>query len=320
MDRGWPVRVVPDFFDGALEMRAAFEGRFEAPKRLEPDRFVWDFWHVADQYTYVLTPAQSFFPRALFTRFAVRLGMWGRDHLGCPRINTSWLSYYVDGCRQELHTDVPHGPWAYIFSLTDWDRRGFSGGETLLLEPWCLEYWRRYDPTRASELSSLVRLIPTHFNQLTVLDPRIPHGVRPVEGTRDPLRSRVVLHGWFEEPTLTLSPSLESVGCADLAADRLAGLKERLRDFNDVAGLMSSRIRVGTEGAVVDLTVLSDTLVSRSGDAAALDAARRIVRAHLGDLRFPALEAPGWAIVPVRLPLERRTDADEARDGRRKVE
>jgi hypothetical protein len=303
MDEAWPVRVVPDFFDGAPEMRAVFEARFAEPRRVRPDRFVWDFWHVAEQYTYIRTSAQDFFPRSLFTRLVVRLERWGRDHLGCPRIRTSWLSYYVDGCRQELHADVPHGPWAYIFSLTDWDHRGFSGGETLLLEPWCLEYWRHHGPAESPELSSLVRLIPPHFNQLTVLDPRIPHGVRQVEGTRDPVRSRVVIHGWFEEPTLTLSPSLQGAGCAAAGSAALAALKERVRDLDGVAGLISSRVRVDTTGAVVDLVVLSDTLVSRSGDAAAPEAARRIVRAHLGDLRFPPLGAPGWAIVPVRLPV-----------------
>ena len=49
-------------------------------------------------------------------------------------------------------------------------------------------------------MSDLVTLVPPHFNQLTVFDPRLPHGVRTVEGTRDPRRSRLVLHGWFTQP------------------------------------------------------------------------------------------------------------------------
>ncbi len=301
MDRGWPVRIAPDFFDGAREMREAFEERFRDPRHLRPDRFAWDFWHVADQYTYLRTSAQRFFSRPLFTRFAIRLSMWGRDHLGCPRIQAPWLSYYVDGCRQELHTDVPHGPWAYIFSLTDWEHRRFRGGETLLLEPWCLEYWRHYDVARSSELSSLVRLIPARFNQLTVLDPRIPHGVRRVEGTQDPLGSRVVLHGWFEEPTLTLSPSLEQAGGAAVVSATLGALEERLDAIRDVAGLVSARVRVDAGGAVEEIAVLTDTLVSRRMDATGPEAVRRLVRAGLAGLRFPPPGAPGWAIVPVRL-------------------
>ena len=46
-----------------------------------------------------------------------------------------------------------------------------------------------------------VSLVQPRFNRLTVFDGRYPHGVRPVEGTRDPLKARLVLHGWFTEPT-----------------------------------------------------------------------------------------------------------------------
>ena len=45
-----------------------------------------------------------------------------------------------------------------------------------------------------------VTLVEPRFNRLTVFDGRYPHGVRVVEGTRDPVKSRVVLHGWFTEP------------------------------------------------------------------------------------------------------------------------
>ena len=46
-----------------------------------------------------------------------------------------------------------------------------------------------------------VSSVQPRFNRLTVFDGRYPHGVRPVEGTRDPLKARLVLHGWFTEPT-----------------------------------------------------------------------------------------------------------------------
>jgi Rps23 Pro-64 3,4-dihydroxylase Tpa1-like proline 4-hydroxylase len=45
------------------------------------------------------------------------------------------------------------------------------------------------------ELPQLLTLVEPHFGQLTVFDPRFPHGVRPVHGTKDPQRSRLVLHG-----------------------------------------------------------------------------------------------------------------------------
>jgi hypothetical protein len=285
------------------DSRHAFESRFGAPRGGARERFVWDFWHVPDQYTYVRTFAQSFFPAPLFTRFVERLRAWGRVHLGCPRILSPWLSYYVDGCRQELHTDVPHGPWAYVFSLTRWEERGFTGGETMLLDPRVLEYWRHYDPGRSTELASLVRLIEPRFSQLTVFDPRIPHGVRAVEGTRDPTRSRVVLHGWFEAPALTLSPSLEDAGGMPAAREAAADLATALAGSDSVTGLLSARVQVAVDGAVTDVTVLSDTTVSRTGESAGPGLARRAVLDRLGRLRFPALGEPGWAIVPVQLPV-----------------
>jgi hypothetical protein len=296
---------VSDFFDEAGAMRTAFEARFSAPRGGARERFVWDFWHVPDQYTYVRTFAQSFFPAPLFARFVERLRAWGRDHLGCPRILSPWLSYYVDGCRQELHTDVPHGPWAYVFSVTRWEERGFSGGETMLLDPDVLEYWRHYDPSRSTELPALVRLIEPRFNQLTVFDPRIPHGVRAVEGTRDPVRSRVVLHGWFESPTLALAPALEAAGGMPVARAALTALATALPGPDTVIGLLSARVLVGGDGAVRDVVVLSDTLVPRTGDPLAAEAARRLVLDRLRDLRFPATGETAWAIVPIQLPVAR---------------
>lgn len=46
-----------------------------------------------------------------------------------------------------------------------------------------------------------VTFVEPEFNRLTVFDPRLPHGVRPVRGTQDPREARLVLHGWFTEPT-----------------------------------------------------------------------------------------------------------------------
>lgn len=55
------------------------------------------------------TPADAFFPPELYDRLEEALTEWGERELGCRGISPLWLSYYVDGCRQELHTDSPHG-------------------------------------------------------------------------------------------------------------------------------------------------------------------------------------------------------------------
>lgn len=70
----------------------------------------------------------------------------------------------------------------------------------MLLSPDTLNHWATHTPETVVERKQLMTLVEPHFNQLTVFDPRVPHGVRPVRGTRDPREARVVLHGWFVEP------------------------------------------------------------------------------------------------------------------------
>jgi hypothetical protein len=75
-----------------------------------------------------------------------------------------------------------------------------SGGETMLLTPAAVNLWASHTPGAVVERTQLMTLVEPQFNQLTVFDPRIPHGVRPVRGTRDPRNARLVLYGWFVEP------------------------------------------------------------------------------------------------------------------------
>lgn len=117
---------------------------FSKPREFD-GRFVWDYWHVPNQYTLLRTPADGFFPQPLYESLERQLLQYGMQHLGCRALTPVWLSYYVEGCRQELHTDSPHGPWAFVLSLTQWDSRRFSGGETQLLRSNVLDYWGAYE-------------------------------------------------------------------------------------------------------------------------------------------------------------------------------
>jgi hypothetical protein len=151
------------------------------------------------------------------------------------------MSYYIDGCVQELHCDSFHGPFAFVLSLTNWQARAFTGaraaaadaaaraeacvrllgarrrqrelegrpgrpmpaaqganpspgsrdqpsqpcrerapppptdaplaragGETVILQPSTLDFWRGFVPGKGLELNDLVTLVPPRFNQLTV--------------------------------------------------------------------------------------------------------------------------------------------------------
>jgi len=290
--------VVPDFFRGAEEMRAEFDERFRDLRSTKPDRFVWDYWHMPDQYTYVRTYGDRYFRDQLTQGLLGRVSEWGLETLGCGVIRPPWLSYYVEGCVQELHADVPHGPWAYVFSLTRWEDRGFSGGETVLLRPQALDFWREFEAGRDLEADDMVERIPTAFNQLTVFDARIPHGVRMVRGTHDPLDSRIVMHGWFEYPELTASEGLQDKKSMAALELGLAGAAKRLQRFDSLTGVATIRLQFDEQGTVDQARVLSNTLVSTAGEPERVREALDLIVETLRDVRIPG--RGGWAILPFR--------------------
>ena len=57
---------------------------------------------------------------------------------------------------QELHADSPHGPWAFVLSLTDWEHRSFTGGETVIFQPHMLDFWSSFDPAKGFEFKDMV--------------------------------------------------------------------------------------------------------------------------------------------------------------------
>jgi hypothetical protein len=293
--------VVPEFFDQAEALRAVFDDRFQRVRSGNPETFVWDYWHVPGQYTYLRTAGERYFPEELTKRFLAQLRDWGREVLGCEQPTLPRLSYYVDGCMQELHADVPHGPWAYVFSLTDWEHRSFTGGETMLVRPETLDFWRGLDPDRGLEADDLIERIPSRFNQLTVFDARIPHGVAHVRGTNDPLDSRVVLHGWFQYPELVVSEDLVGDRAAVALQLVLAHVARRIQQSSSVAGLLTVRVEFSEKGRIGNTTVLTNTLVSTADDSTDSDEIVEIILEALGD---PTIDVPegSWAILPIRLP------------------
>lgn len=62
----------------------------------------------------------------------------------------------------------------------------------MILKPHVLDYWRTFQPGIGLEEKHFLDVVEPRFNRLTVFDPRFPHGVRPVAGTRDPLKGRLV--------------------------------------------------------------------------------------------------------------------------------
>jgi hypothetical protein len=226
------------FYPKAKELRKVFDLRFAEPLHSKPERFQWDYWHVPGEYTLLRTPAYTYFPATHYERFHRYLVNWGRQNLGCHDISPPWLSCYIEGCRQEPHQDVPHGPLAFVYSLTP-TRRRFRGGETFLKKP------------RA--------LIAPEFNRLSVFNPAIVHGVRPVRGTHDPRYGRLVIHGWFVNPRPFWVGPLR---IEDVREAVEMGLQGALPSGQ---GLLSLRLSVGKSGKVGGVRVLVNTLSSDRG-------------------------------------------------------
>ncbi len=291
------VWVKDGFFPQAAALRSAFQERFADPRATRSDRFVWDYWHVPDQYTLVRTPADHFFPTVLYRNFLRRLTAWGRSTLGCAALTPPWLSYYVEGCEQKLHSDLPHGPWAYVFSLSP-RRKKFQGGETMLLRPQTLAYWQNFQDAQDREYQSFVRRIPALFNRLVVFDPRIPHGVTPVRGTHDPREARLVVHGWFTDPKPCLEGALSAAKVAPVLDEAVGRFVEEIRGLGQWHGILSLSLRVGASGLSAKPLILADSLVNTDarGEERRL---RALVLARFAGLRFPKAKAPTKITLPL---------------------
>jgi len=246
------------------DLRDHFDERFADPLRTTADRFCWDWWNVPGQYNLLRTPADAYFPAALYDRLENALTEYGERVLGCRGISPVWLSYYVDGCRQELHTDSPHGPWAFVLSLTRWETRQFTGGETMILQPHVLDFWRGFDQQRGWEATQLQTLVEPHFGRFTVFDPRFPHGVRAVQGTRDPCGARIVLHGWFTAPTPFFTGPLPEEASTPVLNAGLDVLYASLAELPPAVGTTTVRVHVnGFDGTVRDVEFLTNTVMPR---------------------------------------------------------
>jgi hypothetical protein len=288
-------------------LRSVYERRTGPGRQPDPERFVWDYWHVPGQYTYLRTHARRFFPPAVYGRFLAAVRGWGAAHLGCARISEPWLSFYVHGCRQELHADVPQGPWSFVYSLTDWDARAFTGGETLMLRGGVLDYWSGFADDRPLERDDLLWRVPARFDQLLVFDARVPHGVAAVEGTSDPLRARVVVHGWYLRPALTVVGALGAEQVTGPAEELHRRWDDAVRDCGPLSGVATWLLEIGPDGVPRPPRPLASTLVATAPGADPARALATMGRA-LATARFPAAAGPSSVVFPVVASAGHRSD------------
>lgn len=290
--------VKDNFFKSASGLRKHFESNFEQPLESHPQRFVWDYWNVQDQYRLIRTPAYHYFPKKIYQQFHESLVLWGRENLGCHDVSPPWLSYYVEGCRQNLHTDVPHGPWAFVYSLSPKQIR-FQGGETLLLKNEVLDYWKNFVSEEDREQNSFLERISPKFNRLVVFDPRRPHGVTEVRGVDDPMEARLVIHGWFVEPRPYVQGALSTNDVQNQVGGLVHNISKHLPEIGNYWGTFSLGIQISPKGTVTEVKLLTDTLVSLDSQSLATKDLYRWIFQQIKEMKFKTKSKKSWLVIPV---------------------
>ena len=276
------------------------------------------------QYSMLRTPAAAYFPEELFEEFCEELAAFGQTHLGCDAFTPPWLACYTDGHEMAWHSDASHGPFAFVVNLTpngcharaESEKPGwFEGGETVLLRPEILDYWRGFDGSKGLEADSIIeRVDPAPFGRVVCFDGRVPHSVSRVKGTRDPRRGRLVLTGWFSAPRPSAvgglaedgAPSEEAAEILDAALAVAYDAMDEL-ELARVAGFLGVRVAVTAAGAVQSVDALCDTLRVDSGEQRPLDddevpddvSTRELIAAALGEAAFPAAASATTFTLPL---------------------
>ena len=136
-------------------MREAFDAPLRTPYAQKVPR----------HYTYLRTTPEAVFPAPLFGRFMSFLRQWCMENLGVtPGIPN--LHLMVNGCKLELHSDFHNGAWGYVYSLTRWEQRKFSGGETALLHDGIPSYKKHHAHGDALYAAALGKISPGLLGKL----------------------------------------------------------------------------------------------------------------------------------------------------------
>lgn len=153
------------------------------------------------------------------------------------------------------------GPWAFVYSLTDWAHRDFKGGETLLLKDQVLRFWDKPFWREGLEQGDVLEKIPAAFNQLLIFDPRVPHGVSLLHGSRDPAKGRLVIHGWFMDPCPFVVGGLQNQkSFPDYLQTELGTLLTPVLGLAEVSGFLSLKLEIQPSGTVKAVTTLASSL------------------------------------------------------------
>lgn len=290
--------VEQSFFEGAQVMREVLDARFKDPYT---DTISWYYFCDPKMYAYLRAAPESVFPKGLFAKFMDRLRLWCMDSLGLVPMHLPYLHLMVNGCRLGLHSDFHNGAWGYVYSLTHWDARKFSGGETLL--------WRDGIPSYKKhhvQGEFLYELLPAQFNQLLVFDDRLVHGTPMIEGTMDPMEGRIALVGHIRATSPVINGAVSEVRARETISAALPELRERLMAYKDVQGTITYRLELRANGAVESVATLTDNVITPLtgyGHSEAVSAVKGLLQQAMARLQFPVSTGRSSVIVPLLLPL-----------------
>jgi hypothetical protein len=192
--------IVDNFYKDASVMRKKIDEHFtESMAKALPfeSRAIWNYWHIPQLYTY-LRARPRFVMGETHRPFIIQLRQYAAKQFGLMIPSVPFLSMYINGCGQNIHNDARNGRIAYVFSLTKWQERHFSGGETLIYKLGDTHHHTYFNPNAGSGFYNAVEPV---FNRLVLFDDRMPHAVNPIMGTMNPHDARFVMHGHMEEPS-----------------------------------------------------------------------------------------------------------------------
>jgi hypothetical protein len=251
-------------------------------------KFCWQFWHEPERYNHLRTPAEMILSSTTYQKTVELLSFISREYFGCAEISPPWVSLYTDGCFQNWHADVPHGPWAFVFSLTETPKT-FVGGRTLVLRPDVLDYWPRVGQLGQSTHSEdVLEAYEPSLGQLLVFDPRLPHSVEMVRGVSAPEHGRIVMHGWFTEPRPFIRGDMELEMALQLVDPVLNQWLQQQPEIAYWHGVWVLRLNVTAQGRVTAKTLLSRVMDLEERIPVPLTAqvCRKLLSA-LAKLKFP---------------------------------
>ncbi|GFE91916.1 hypothetical protein GCM10011488_68700 [Steroidobacter agaridevorans] len=279
-------------------MRNVLDARFKDPYT---DSIDWHYFCHPQMYTYFRTKPEAVFPPAVFGRFTRRLRAWCMDNLGLVPSSLPYLHLMVNGCRLGLHSDFHNGTWGYVYSLTYWGKRQFSGGETLLMRDGIPSYKKHHVQGEV-----LYELIPAEFNQLFIFDDRIVHATPTIEGSMNPLDGRIALVGHIRATSPVVNGALSSTAVRATLLEVLPKLRDRLKGYTDVQGVITYRIDISPTGKVSCIAARTDNIVTASagyGHADAVVTVNSLIQRTITGLNFPAATGHSVAIVALLIPL-----------------